>query len=55
MANLPFGYMSHAQLTTDRNVSVRSKTVAMLGDWLTSLPDRCVQYSREYAVSRNMT
>eukprot|EP00752_Nemacystus_decipiens_P006103 g5507.t2 len=29
-----------AKLTTDRSVSVRTATTAMLGDWLTSLPDR---------------
>ncbi|CAM9297184.1 unnamed protein product [Ectocarpus sp. 12 AP-2014] len=29
-----------AELTTDRSVSVRVETTAMLGDWLTSLPDR---------------
>eukprot|EP00752_Nemacystus_decipiens_P006102 g5507.t1 len=29
-----------AELTTDRSVSVRTATTAMLGDWLTSLPDR---------------
>ncbi|CAB1102695.1 unnamed protein product [Ectocarpus sp. CCAP 1310/34] len=29
-----------AELTTDRSVSVRAETTAMLGDWLTSLPDR---------------
>eukprot|EP00903_Cladosiphon_okamuranus_P014433 g13393.t1 len=29
-----------AELTTDRSVSVRTETTAMLSDWLTSLPDR---------------
>ncbi|CBN78894.1 conserved unknown protein [Ectocarpus siliculosus] len=29
-----------AELTTDRSVSVRAETTAMLSDWLTSLPDR---------------
>lgn len=29
------------KLATDINVSVRLKIAKMLGDWLTSLPDRC--------------
>lgn len=30
----------YTQLTTDRSVTVRTETTAMLSDWLTSLPDR---------------
>lgn len=36
----------HTQLTTDRSVSVRTETTAMLGDWLTSLPDRYSTWKR---------